>query len=238
MKCSRLLLALPLALLAPLTAAAGLQPFVATYVVIHNGDTIGHATMTLRQIPGGWDFENRTVGSSGLAALAAADIDEHSQIVSNNGQLQLSRYDYRLSTLVKSSHREIVANPATRKITISDKKRVLELPLQPGVLDQQSVTLGIAQDLANGKHGTLTYPVATKNNVDTQRWQVGGVETLKVPAGTMRAVPVRRMRDSPDGRVTASWFGVDNGYVPVRILQREKDPDGEILEMQLVSLKK
>ena len=232
-KCATLL---PLLMLAGLAQAAALQPYTDNYEVVRNGDTIGQATITLQRTPGGWDYESVTHGTSGLAALAAADIDEHSEINANSGVLELRRYNYRLSTIVKSSQRSITVDPASNRIVSRDRKRETEFPMRPGVLDQQSVTVAIAQDLASGKHGTLTYSVAGRNEVSTQRYQVGKQQTLRVPAGSQRTVAVTRLRDSAGGRVTASWFGLDNGFVPVRIVQTE--PNGEVFEMKLVSLKR
>jgi len=225
-----------LMLLGGMAHAAGLQPYTAVYEVSRNGDTLGHATITLKQIPGGWDYESLTHGTNGLAALAAADIDEHSEINANDGALEMRSYHYRLSTIVKSSERSLTVDPTGKRIVSRDKKHDTEYPMQPGVLDQQSVTVAIAQDLANGKHGTLTYRVAGRNEVSTQRYQVGKEQTLHVPAGPQRAITVTRLRDSAGGRVTASWFGLDNGFVPVRIVQTE--PNGEVFEMKLESLRK
>jgi hypothetical protein len=226
----------PLLTIAGLAQAAGLQPFVATYEVIRNGDTLGNATVTLKQTPGGWDYESVTHGTSGLAALAAADIDEHSQVAVNAGVLETRNYHYRLKTFLKSSERDIAVDPATNRIVISDKKHTQSFPMQPGLLDQHSVTLAIAQDLANGKHGTLTYNVAGKDHVSAQRYETGKEQVLSIPTGPQRTITVSRLRDKEGGRVTASWFGLDNGFVPVKIVQTE--PNGEVLEMKLLSLKR
>ena len=226
-----------LTLLAPASAtAAGLQPYTASYQVIRNGDAIGSATVTLRQTPGGWSYDSQTRGTSGLAALAAADISEHSELRAGNGVLETRSYRYRMSTLLKTRERSIDVDSAAGRIVSTDKGREQEFPMQSGVLDQSAVTLAIAQDLANGKRGTLDYPVATRNDVATQRYQVGDAGMLNVPAGTMRAIAVKRLRDSGGGRTTTSWFGLDNGFVPVRILQTE--PNGDTLEMRLVSLRR
>jgi hypothetical protein len=235
--CARILFAFAFLLPATgLAQAAALQPYTANYEVIRNGDTLGHATITLKPMPGGWDYESVTHGTNGLAALAAADIDEHSQIQAHGGMLQMLSYHYRLSTIVKSSERTITADPATNRVVIRDKKHQQAFPLQPGVLDQQSVTLAIEQDLANGKRGTLSYNVAGRNSIATENYQVGKQQTVKVPAGSLRTVAVTRVRAADSGRVTSSWFGLDNGFVPVRVVQTE--PSGETLEMRLVSLKR
>jgi len=233
-KCAALLPCL--LMLGGLAHAAELQPYTATYEVGRNGDTIGQATITLKRTPGGWDYESVTHGTNGLAAFAAADVDEHSELSANGGKLELRSYHYRLSTIVKSSQRSITADPASNRITVHDKKHDTQFPMQPGVLDQPSVTLAIAQDLASGKKGTLTYNVAGRNEISVQRYQVGKEQTLHVPAGSQRTITVTRLRDTPGGRVTASWFGLDNGFVLVRSVQTE--PNGEVFEMKLVSLKR
>jgi len=230
-------LLLPGLLLVGKTAqGAELKPYAAKYEVSRNGDIIGQATITLKRTPDGWDYESLTHGTSGLAAFAAADVNEHSTIGVNAGTLELRSYEYRLSTIVKSSRRSITVDTASNRVVVHDKKHDSEYPMQPGALDQQSVTVAIAQDLANGKHGTLSYNVAGRNEIGAQRYQVGKEQKVRVPAGSLRTVAVTRLRDSAGGRVTASWFGLDNGFVPVRIVQTE--PNGEVFEMKLVSLQR
>ena len=230
-------LILPLALLlAGASHASGLQPYTATYEVARNGDALGSATVTLRQIPGGWDFDSATRGTSGMARLAAADINEHSTVHDSNGVLETRMYRYRQSTILKTRERSIAVDAASNRIITHDKHGDQQFPMQPGVLDRQAVTLAIAQDLAAGKRGTLNYNVADSDHVGAQRYQVGKEETVRVPAGTIRTITVARVRDSGGGRTTVSWFGLDNGFVPVKIVQTE--PSGEVLEMGLVSLRR
>ena len=234
-KSHALVLAIAL-LLSAAASAAGLQPYTATYEVARNGGALGNATVTLRQIPGGWDFDSTTRGTSGMARLAAADISEHSTVHDSNGVLETRSYRYRLSTIIKTRERSIDVDAASNRIFTHDKHGEQQFPMQPGVLDRQTVTLAIAQDLAMGKRGTLNYNVADSDHVGAQRYQVGKEETLRVPAGSLRTITVARVRDSGGGRTTTSWFGLDNGFVPVRIVQTE--PSGEVLEMSLVSLRK
>ena len=68
-----------------------------------------------------------------------------------------------------------------------------------------------------------------------QTYRVGAEETVETPAGPQRALRVERVRNK-SGRVTTTWLGMDNGFVPVRVVQREAD--GESFEMRLVSLKR
>lgn len=216
------------------TQAAELRPFTATYQMARSGDVVGEATFSLRPAPGGWEYDQNTRGTHGMAALAAANVDESSSLAMVAGVLQLRSYRYRMSTLLKSSNRSVDVDAAARTIVIRDKKRELSFPLQAGVLDPNSVTLAIARDLADGKRGTLSYPVATRSAVETQRYVVGKESMLQVPAGSLRTIVVTRLRESSNGRVTAFWFGLDNGFVPVRIVQNE--PNGESWMASLVSV--
>ena len=230
--------ALLLAIALPFAAAsaAGLQPYTATYDVARNGDTIGTATATLRHTADGWSYDTQTRGTHGLAALAAADVNEHSDVRDDRGMLETQRYRYRMSTVFKSHERSIDVDAGSSSIVGVDKGREREFPMQPGVLDRQSVTLAIAQDLANGKRGTLTYEIADSKHVAAQRFQVGKESVARVPAGAIRTISVARVRDGGSGRTTVSWFGLDNGFVPVRIVQTE--PNGDVEEMRMVSLQK
>lgn len=218
----------------PATAAATLKPFIANYQMARSGDVIGEATFSLRPAAGGWEYDQTTRGTHGVAALAAANVDESSLLQDNGTTLQLRSYRYRMSTLLKSSNRSVDVDPAANTIWIRDKKREARFPMQAGVLDQNSVTLAIARDLADGKRGTLSYPVATRSAVEMQRYVVGKEQMLTVPAGSLRTIVVTRRRDTPNGRVTAYWFGLDNGFVPVRIVQNE--PNGESWQASLVSV--
>ena len=223
-------------LFATAASAAGLQAYTATYDVARNGDAVGKATVTLQHTHDGWSYDSQTNGTHGMAALAAANVSEHSDVRDNLGVLETQRYRYRISTLLKTRERSINIDAASGNIIGIDKGRAQEFPMQPGVLDRQSVTLAIAQDLASGKRGLLTYNIADSKRVQAQRYQVGKEETVRVPAGAIRTINVTRLRDGDSGRTTVSWFGLDNGFVPVRIVQTE--PNGDVEEMRLVSLRK
>ncbi len=235
-KCASALISALALLLGGAASATGLQPYTATYEVARNGDAIGTATVVLKQTSDGWDFDSHTRGTSGLAVLAAADITEHSDVRVTSGVLETRSYRYRQSTLVKTRERSIDVDAVAGRIVSVDKKHQQEFPMQSGVLDQQAVTLAIAQDLAAGKRGTLTYHVADRDHIGAQRYQVGKEQTVQVPAGSLRTINVARLRDSAGGRTTVSWFGLDNGFVPVRIVQTE--PKGDVFEMRMVSLRR
>lgn len=218
------------------TSATSLRPYTAIYEVSRNGDVAARATVTLQQSGDHWSLDSITTGTHGLAALAAADIREHSDFRDNGGQLETLGYRYVQKTILKSKERSISVDSAAGRIVSRDNKGEHEFPMQPGVLDHQSLSVAMAQDLAAGKRGTLSYSVVDKDALGIQRYRVGKQDTTRVPAGALRTINVVRMRESANGRVTASWLGLDNGFVPVRVVQTE--PNGEVYEMRLVSLKR
>ena len=232
------ILALPLLLLAAnLANAADLKPYTASYELVRNGSTIGDAVFTLKQTAGGWNYASTSKGTHGAAALAAANVDEGTRVAVDAGRIELRDYHYRLSSLFKDKHQTIVANPTTHRIAYHDDKRDNDYPMQPGVVDKLSLTLAIAQDLANGKRGVLNYLVAGRDQVDEQHYKVGNEEGLTLPAGPQRAIAVTRLLDGAKRKSTTYWFGLDNGFVPVRIVFSDDSKD-ETDELRLVSLRR
>lgn len=225
-------------LLASVAAASAatppLRPYTATYDVYRNGAAAGRSVVTLRQDGNRWSLDSSTRGTHGLAALAAVNINEHSDFRVHDGRVETLGYRYEQKALMKSKQRSI--DVEDDRIVSSDKHGRHEFPMQAGVLDHQSLSAAMAQDLASGKRGTLTYTVVDRDQMGEQRYQVGKQATSNVPAGAIPTIAVVRLRDAGNSRVTTSWLGIDNGFVPVRVVQAE--PNGEVYEMKLVSLKR
>lgn len=215
-------------------ATPALHPYTATYDVYRNGANAGRAVVSLRQDGARWSLESNTRGTHGLAALAGLNINEHSDFRVRDGQIETLGYRFEQSALMKSKRRSI--DVEGDRIVSNDKHGRHEFPMQNGVLDHQSLSVAMAQDLASGKRGTLSYTVVDRDEMNQQRYQVGKQATSKVPAGAIPTIAVVRMRDSGNNRVTTSWLGIDNGFVPVRVVQTE--PNGEVYEMTLVSLRR
>jgi hypothetical protein len=177
-----------------------------------------------------------THGTSLTARLAGIDVNEHSTVRESDGTLETSSYRYRQSSIGGNHERSIDVDAATGRIVTRDKHGDHEFPMQPGVLDRQAMIIAISRDLAAGKRGTLSYNIADTTHVATERYEASRQETLRVPAGEQRTIKVERIRDSSGGRSTTYWFGVDNGFVPVRIEQVE--PKGDVEEFSLSSLRR
>ena len=216
-------------------AAAPLQPYTAEYEVFRNDKPLGRGTVTFKPDGlGHWELMSVTEGTKGLASLAGVEIRERSVVDLRDGQLETLGYEYRQSAGWKTRERSVAFDTANKRIVSRDRDREFSFDLTPGVLDRQAVSLALSRDVAAGKRDVLSYSVVDRDQLDTQTFRVGAQEQVTTPAGNLAALRVERERTDARGRTTTSWLGVEQGYIPVRVLQIEAD--GGSFEMQLVSI--
>jgi hypothetical protein len=229
----------PLALIAallPLAAQAGApKPYTARYEVLRNGEALGEATIRFAALPNGrYDFSTRTRGNSGMAGLLGVSMDERSILRWHDGRPETVAYNLSQKVGWKDKQRSLTVDAAAGRITSTDKGQDIALPYAAGVLDRHAVSIALMQDLAEGRQGELDYTVAERREVQQHRYRTAGATSVRTPMGTLDAVRVERVRDSGGGRSTEFWLSAAHGYVPVKMLQKE--PDGESIEMRIVSL--
>lgn len=216
-------------------AAEPLQPYTAEYEVFRNDKPLGRGTVTLKPDGlGHWELTSVTEGTRGLASLAGVEIRERSVVDLQDGRLQTLGYEYRQSAGWKKRERSVVFDAAGKRIVSRDRDREFTFDLTPGVLDRQAVSLALSRDVAAGKRDVLSYSVVDRDELDTQTFRVGAEEKVTTPAGTLAALRVERERTDARGRKTTSWLGIEQGYIPVRVLQTEAD--GDSIEMRLVAV--
>src|SRR4249920_1628573 len=222
-------------LLVPLLAVATPKPYHAEYAVSRNGSA--QATATVNYSPaadGRWQLSSRTKGSQGMAALVGFDSDENSILRWNGDQPETIDYRFSQKAAWNSKQRSVKVDAAGGRVTSVDKDKTYSLTYQPGVLDQNAVNIALINDLAAGKRGDLVYTVVNKGAVAAQRYHVVGEVTLPTKLGSQRTIKVERIRDNAGGRSTTLWFGVDQGFIPLRMEQRE--PNGENIDMRISRL--
>jgi hypothetical protein len=221
----------------PAAAAAQPQPFRAEYEVLRNGEPLGRGTITLRQLEGErWEYLSRTEGTEGLAGLAGAEIVERSELRFAGGRLESLGYRFKQEIGWKERERSVAFEPQRGRIVSRDRDEEHVFGFAAGVLDRQAVVLALALDLAAGKRDELSYTVVDRDELGEQRYGVRGEETIQTRAGAKRTLKIERIRAGAHARTTTSWLCPDEGYLPVRVLQKE--PDGDSFEMRLVSLQR
>lgn len=221
-----------------LVHAAAPTPYTATYEVFRNGKALGTGVVTLKRDGRGyWELTSVTEGTKGLASLAGVEIRERSIVDVRDDAIETLDYRYSQSAGWKKRERSVRFDAASKRITSRDKDREFGFDLTPGVMDRQAVSLALSRDVASGKTGTLSYTVVDRDELGPQDYVVGAREQVETPAGNLAAVRVERERkDDARGRKTTSWLGVEQGFIPVRVLQTEGD--GDSFEMRLVSVKR
>jgi len=225
-----------LSLSMPLLAASGPpMAFVAEYDVLRNGEKLGKATMRFVAAPRGlYELRTSTVGSEGLAAIAGAAIEERSLLSWNDGPETVS-YEYKQKIAWKTRQRGLRVDAEAGHVVSTDKNGERVLPYRPGILDRHALTVALMQDLASGKKGDLLYTVPDGDALGIQRYRQAPPETIQTAQGGQRAIRVERVRDSGGGRTTTLWLARDRGFVPLRLVQKE--PDGETIEMRILTLR-
>jgi len=103
------------------------------------------------------------------------------------------------------------------------------------VLDRHAITVAIMQDLLQGKRGDLSYPVADRDEMNTQLYRLVGNEKLDTALGVLNSLKVQRIRENPNGKTTTLWLAPDRQFVPVRIQQKEGN--GDLIEMRISGLR-
>ena len=218
-----------------LTSAYRAKAFTANYVVFRNGKDLGTATIKLADIGSGrWELTTKTIGT-GIAAIAGVEINERSLIRWNEGKPETIDYSFSQKAGWKDKQRRIVVNAKSQTIVSEDKEKTYSLKYQSGILDRHAITVAIMQDLSQGKRGDLTYPVADREELNTQLYRIIGNEKMDTALGSFNTVKVQRIRENSNGKATTLWLASDKQFIPLRIEQKEGN--GDTIEMRIASLR-
>jgi hypothetical protein len=192
--------------------------FTATYEVQRGGSSIGESTLTLRADGNGrWTYTSKMHGTSGLAALLGASVEETSRFRWHDARPEALSYDYAMSAAVKHKTRHVVVDWTTGKVAVDDSKGTFGYATQPGLVERHLLPLALGWALASGPQ-QITLPVAVKDRVEQQHYSVVGKESVTVPAGTFQAVRVNR---SDDDKGFSAWYVPGKYAAPVKLAQTD-----------------
>lgn len=228
-----LLLMLPALAIA---ASAPPKPFTAEYDVFQNDRRLGTGTITLRALPGGqWELHTRSGATQGLAGAAGVRRDERSVMRWTGQRLEAVDYTMEQKAAWNTRNLRLQVDAGARSARSTYKGETSALPYRAGMLERHGLTAAIMSDLAAGRKGELSYVVADRRNVETQRYGVAASVRLQTSLGVMRAVRVERIRDDDSGRITKLWFARERGWLPLRI--KHYEADGETLDMRITAIR-
>ena len=223
---------LGLALLFGISNAGAATPtaFTATYKVSRGGSPMGTATISLQDDGDGqWTYRKSVKGTSGLAAMLGASVDETSRFRWKGDLPEALSYDYQLRTGIKDRERHLRVDWDTKQVTVEGSKGTETYPARPGIVERNTLPLALGVALQAGKQ-EAAFAVAVRQEVQTQRFRVTGKETVKVPAGSFHAERVDR---TDADRGFSAWYAPKRYPLPVKLSQH----DGGDLMMELVSYK-
>lgn len=218
------------ALLLGTANAAAPTAFTATYKVLRGDSPMGNATITLHNDGNGqWTYRKSVQGTSGLAAMLGASVDETSRFRWKGDLPEALSYDYELHTGIKNKQRHLRVDWNSNRVSVDDGKRSETYPARPGIVERNTLPLALGVALQAGKQ-QVKLAVAVRQEVQTQQFKVSGKEVVNVPAGSFEAERIDR---TDADRGFSAWYAPERYPLPVKLSQH----DGGDLMMELVSYK-
>jgi hypothetical protein len=197
-----------------LASAETLTPFKASYSIRWGGINAGTGQLELQELPAGlWAYESRVQGR-GVARL----------FVPGN---QTSRSEFRIvddkvrpMTFTSEEHaQKLVFDWDIGRVTGSVNRRPVDLPLQPGLLDQLSVQVALMHELNSGRM-PVRFTLVDEDRIKDYLYAVEGSEVIESVAGTLRA-DIYSSRRPGSRKATYFWSAPELGNIPVKVERRD-----------------
>lgn len=212
--------------------ALALEPFTATYEAWYEGSRQGDGVMRLaRADKGRWTYSLDVRGTSGMAAIAGADLSQRTTFDVADGHWRPLSGSDSSKLLFKSSTRTASydwSRGEARWTGDVKPERAGPVRLRAGDMDAMLLNLALARDVTAGK--PLSYRLVDNGRAKQHVYKVAGTEQVTIEGQSREAVKVVR---TDDDKQTVAWI-VKGMPVPVRILQRDEGEDK--LDLRLVSL--
>lgn len=203
-------------------AATALQPFTATYAVSFRGISAGSLRMTLRHdaSSGQYIFETSADPSALARLFVSSDASERSVLeMTPDGMRPISW----VADDGKSGDKgdgKLQFDWNTKMVTGSFEGKPVALPLEPGVLDRQSIQIGAMAALLSGKEpGTIA--MVNGNSIRHYTYTRVRTETVDTKLGKLETIVYESTRPN-SSRVSRVWHAPSLEYLPVRAEQVRK----------------
>jgi len=219
-----------LSAIAPPPVPQGLQPFVATYQVFHDGRELGQATLQLVHVDGARWRIDLVMRGSGLVRLTGLNLQQ-STVFDTDGQvfrpLAQSAVKHRFFSTRKTVGLYDWNQRNVRWTGDVRDGHAGPIALQPGDMTGLLIDLAVIRDAQPGR--TLDYRFVDDGRVRQHHWVVAP-QTENVAVGELGYDAMRANRIQDGGDDTVLW--VASGVpTPIRILQREDGADATDLHL-------
>ena len=135
----------------------------------------------------------------------------------------------------RSSERAVQFEPEAKRIRFSNNAP--EAEWLPGAQDRLSLFLQLAGLLRAQPRQTgdvLSFQVAGLGDAEIWQFEVGALETLRLPAGNIEARLLKRTPRKPHDSTVEVWLAPALGHLPVRL--RIAQPNGDVADQRLARL--
>ena len=190
----------------------------ANYSVYKGSMYLGDMNLSLRYSGNHFYYYKDTVAKGFAALITNAKIIEKIDGSFRGNHLIPIKYYFQQSTRNNSRIENTRFNANHAQGTYRNKKFNLKLPA--GTVDRASLEIALANDIANKKH-RLIYNVMERGELKRYVFARQGQEKLSTPDGEFMTTKVKVVRTG-NKRSTMFWLAKELGYMPVKIVHREK----------------
>ena len=210
------------------------ERFEATFALEAKGATIARTRWSLSPgAGGGYVYESRTEPVGVFALIRDDTIVERSEWDYAGEWLRPLAYHYK-RTGRKAREVGIAFDWEERIARHDSPAGAWEMEVPPGVMvmDKLAYLLALMRDLGRGERG-IEYTIADGGKLKRYTLTGIGEERIETALGALDTVVVRRERGNAK-RETTLWCASALGFLPVKIVHRERD--GTVLSLHVESI--
>ncbi len=209
-------------------AAAELRPFNASYTLTWSGKRAGSAQLELKRLSDGrWSYEQHSAARGLFSLIMPGERSSRSIFYIQNDRVVPMQFSADDGASSNAKDIKLDFDWVRGRVTgVAERKRV-DLPTQPGLLDEMSVQVAVMHELLSGRTPTR-FVLVDKDKIKDYNYATEGGETLRTEVGEHRTVIFRSCRPGSK-KSTWFWCAPDLGYLPLKVERR----DGEDVQWSM-----
>lgn len=205
----------------PTSPVSSIPDFTAKYNIVHDGDIVGKAERTLKNLPdGSFNFNYKT----DIEWLIFSD--HRREITTNkivNGKvLPLTYKSDREGTGKDKYYHWQFDHTNKTAYNLKKKKKPMKGEWVDGLQSKLSYHLQSRLNLINGVKNFNFEALSTSGGTSSYNYEYIGKEELMLPFGVIDAIKLRRKKPNTK-QVTYAWFAPKLNYLMVKLHQIESD---------------
>jgi hypothetical protein len=214
-------------------AAADLQPFSASYVLVYGSTQAGTVQVRLENLPDGrWSYRAQMTPRVLARVLAGpwlpAEVQRSVFRIQDN---QIIPESFTAEDKSSSKDQQVTFDWAAGRVRGVVERKPVDLAIQPGLLDEMSVQAALMHALLGGRIPER-FVMLDEDRIKEYLYTTEGRERLKADTGEYDAMVFRSSR--PGSRKgTWFWCAPELGFLPLKVERR----DGRNVEWSMRLLK-